>query len=321
MNAEDVYSPLTTPVFGSDIVYDCPNPKLMEQKKLIKFGLTQSALESHVQLIEKEVLDYLDMSPSFKGMSGEIDISVSMAEITIFTARSALRGQGVRSKLTAEFADLYHDLDKGFSPINFMLLWAPLPHNKKHDAAHAHMRAIYTDIIDKRRRAGDEALQTSDMIGNLMQCIYKNGQPLPDKEIAHIMITLLMAGQHSSSSISSWIMLRLASRPAVVEELYQEQQANLTRTGPNGDLAPLEYKDLDRLPMHQNAIKETFRLNSSIHSLMRKVKNPLPVPGTHYVIPTSHVLLASPGVRPLAMNTSRMPCHGIPVGGKPRHLI
>lgn len=81
MNAEDVYSPLTTPVFGSDIVYDCPNSKLMEQKKLIKFGLTQSALESHVPLIEKEVLDYLDMSPSFKGMSGEIDISVSMAEI------------------------------------------------------------------------------------------------------------------------------------------------------------------------------------------------------------------------------------------------
>lgn len=300
MNAEDVYSPLTTPVFGSDIVYDCPNSKLMEQKKFIKFGLTQSALESHVQLIEREVLDYLDTSPNFQGMSGEVDISAAMAEITILTAGSALQGQEVRSKLTAEFAVLYHDLDKGFSPINFMLPWSPLPHNKKRDAAHACMRAIYTDIINKRRRAGDKALQTSDMIGNLMQCTYKNGQPLPDKEIAHIMITLLMAGQHSSSSISSWVMLRLASRPAVVEELYQEQQANLARTGPNSDLAPLEYKDLDRLPMHQNVIKETFRLNSSIHSLMRKVKNPLPVPGTPYVIPTSHVLLASPGVTALS---------------------
>ena len=164
MNKEDVYSPLTTPVFGSDIVYDCPNSKLMEQKKFIKFGLTQSALESHVQLIEREVLDYLDTSPNFQGMSGEVDISAAMAEITIFTAGSALQGQEVRSKLTAEFAVLYHDLDKGFSPINFMLPWAPLPHNKKRDAAHACMRAIYTDIINKRRRAGDKALQTSDMI-------------------------------------------------------------------------------------------------------------------------------------------------------------
>lgn len=34
MNAEEVYGPLTTPIFGSDVVYDCPNAKLMEQKKV-----------------------------------------------------------------------------------------------------------------------------------------------------------------------------------------------------------------------------------------------------------------------------------------------
>jgi cytochrome P450 len=33
--AEEVYSPLTTPVFGQHVVYDCPNSKLMEQKKVI----------------------------------------------------------------------------------------------------------------------------------------------------------------------------------------------------------------------------------------------------------------------------------------------
>ncbi|KKZ61267.1 eburicol 14-alpha-demethylase [[Emmonsia] crescens] len=302
VNAEEVYGPLTTPVFGPDVVYDCPNSKLIEQKKFIKYGLTQAALESHVPLIEKEVRDYIDTSPNFLGDSGEVDISGAMAEITIFTAGSALQGAEVRSKLTTEFAVLYHDLDKGFSPVNFMLPWAPLPHNKKRDAAHARMHAIYTDIIDKRRRASTNVSgsQALDMIGNLMQCTYKNGQKLPDKEIANIMITLLMAGQHSSSSISSWIMLRLASEPTVVEELYQEQLANLPRTGPNDSLAPLQYKDLDRLPLHQNVIKETLRLHSSIHSLLRKVKSPMSVPGTPYVIPTSHVLLAAPGVTALS---------------------
>lgn len=34
VNAEDIYRPLTAPVFGSDVVYDCPNAKLMEQKKV-----------------------------------------------------------------------------------------------------------------------------------------------------------------------------------------------------------------------------------------------------------------------------------------------
>lgn len=34
VNAEEIYSVLTTPVFGRDVVYDCPNAKLMEQKKV-----------------------------------------------------------------------------------------------------------------------------------------------------------------------------------------------------------------------------------------------------------------------------------------------
>lgn len=34
VNAEEIYTVLTTPVFGKDVVYDCPNAKLMEQKRV-----------------------------------------------------------------------------------------------------------------------------------------------------------------------------------------------------------------------------------------------------------------------------------------------
>lgn len=296
VNAEEIYSPLCTPVFGSDVVYDCPNAKLMEQKKFVKFGLTQEALESHVQLIEAEVIDYIQKSPNFAGKAGTFEVPAAMAEVTIFTAARALQGEEVRSKLTTEFAELYHDLDKGFSPINFMLPWAPLPHNRKRDQAHAKMREVYMDIIRQRRESGKE---TPDMIWNLMQCKYKKGTPVPDVEICHMMITILMAGQHSSASISSWIVLRLACDPEVTEQLYQEQKANLN-VGADGTFPPLQYAHLDKLPLHQCVIKETLRLHSSIHSLMRKVKNTMPVPGTQYVVPRGHVLLASPGVTALS---------------------
>lgn len=33
VNAEEIYSVLTTPVFGKDVIYDVPNAKFMEQKK------------------------------------------------------------------------------------------------------------------------------------------------------------------------------------------------------------------------------------------------------------------------------------------------
>jgi sterol 14-demethylase len=124
-----------------------------------------------------------------------------------------------------------------------------------------------------------------------MQCTYKDGTTIPDREIAHMMIALLMAGQHSSSSTSSWITLRLASRPDIQDELLQEQKDVL---GVNADGS---IKDLSQV------VKETLRIHAPIHSIMRKVKSPMPIEGTPYVIPTTHVLMAAPGT------TSRMDEH------------
>ncbi|KAJ5292980.1 transcriptional regulator family: Fungal Specific TF [Penicillium atrosanguineum] len=272
VNAEEVYGKLTTPVFGSDVVYDCPNSKLMEQKKFVKFGLSQEALESYVPAIEEEVKQYIKTSGQFKGHTGTINLPTVMAEITIFTAGRTLQGP------------------EAFLPSISCSPGPPLPHNRKRDIAHARMREIYLQIIHERRATGEQETK-KDMIWNLMRCVYRDGHTIPDKEIAHMMITLLMAGQHSSSAISCWIMLRLASEPEMTEKLYAEQVQALGK-----DLPPLEFGHLEKLPLHAFVIKETLRIHSSIHTLMRKVKNPLSVPGTNYVIPTSHTLLSSPGV-------------------------
>ncbi|EAS28723.1 cytochrome P450 51 [Coccidioides immitis RS] len=288
--AEEVYSPLTTPVFGRHVVYDCPNAKLMEQKKFVKFGLTSEALRSYVTLITREVESYLENSPAFQGDSGVFNVAKSVAEITIYTASRSLQGKEVRDKFDSSFAELYADLDMGFAAINFMFPWAPLPHNRKRDRAQQKMTQVYTDIIRERRKAGGKK-DSEDMVWNLMSSVYKDGTPVPDVEVAHMMIALLMAGQHSSASTGSWIVLRLASRPDILEELYQEQ---LRVLGP--DLPPLTYESLQRLELHSNVIKETLRLHAPIHSILRAVKSPMPVDGTKYVVPTSHNLLAAPGV-------------------------
>ncbi|KAI9839661.1 MAG: Sterol 14-alpha demethylase [Sarea resinae] len=289
VNAEEIYGPLTTPVFGKGVVYDVPNAKLMEQKKFVKYGLTTEALRSYVPLIVDEVNNYIKRSAAFKGPRGIVDIPAAMAEITIFTASRALQGKEVRDKLDGSFADLYHDLDMGFRPINFMLPWAPLPQNRKRDIAQRKMAGVYLDIINSRRQGKQD--ESHDMIWNLMGCSYKDGTPLSDREIAHMMIALLMAGQHSSAATSSWIMLRLASRPDIVEELYQEQKRVL-----GADLPPLTHEDLSKLALNNQVVKETLRIHAPIHSVMRKVKSPMAVEGTPYTIPTSHVLLAAPGV-------------------------
>lgn len=290
VNAEEIYTVLTTPVFGKDVVYDCPNAKLMEQKKFMKIGLTTEAFRSYVPQITEEVNNFIKRSPAFKGQKGTVNIPEVMAEITIYTASRTLQGKEVRDRFDSSFAGLYHDLDMGFSPINFTLHWAPLPHNRARDRAQRKIAQTYMDVIKKRRMQGYDK-ESKDIMLQLMNSTYKNGQQVPDYEIANMMIALLMAGQHSSSSSSSWMMLRLASRPDIMEELYQEQ---LRVLGPN--LPELQYEDLAKLTLNQAIIKETLRLHTPIHSIMRKVKSPMPVPDTNYVIPVDRVLLSSPGV-------------------------
>ncbi|KAL1640848.1 Lanosterol 14-alpha-demethylase [Didymella pomorum] len=292
VNAEEIYGPLCNPVFGEDVVYDCPNAKLMEQKKFVKFGLTTDALKAHVPLIEHEVVHYIKASHDFKGPSGTVDVPSIIAQITIFTAAIALQGPEVRSKLTNEFAHLYHDLNGGFNPINFVLPHFPFPHNIRRDRAQLKMRKIYEAIIADRR-AG-RSPPTTDMISHLMQCSYKDGRPVPDKEISNIMITILMAGQHNSSNIASWIMLHLADNPRICEELYQEQVDHLTDK--NGNLPELELSHIERLQLHSGVVKETLRMHNAIHSILRLVKQPLPIPGTSWIVPAGHAVLASPGV-------------------------
>lgn len=298
VNAEEVYTGLTTPVFGTDVVYDCPNAKLMEQKKFVKFGLTMEAFKSYVSLICAEVDSFLDRSPKFTGNGGLIDIPRAMAELTIYTASRSLQGREVREKFDSSFADLYHDLDMGFAPINFMLPWAPLPHNRARDRAQKKMAETYMEIIRTRRAAGGKKEDDEeDMIWNLMGCVYKDGTPVPDKEVAHMMIALLMAGQHSSSSTISWIMLRLASRPEIMDELLQEQKAVLGE-----DLPPLSYEALQKLTLNAKVVKETLRIHAPIHSILRRVKSPLTIIGNtetttkEYLIPTTHTLMSAPGL-------------------------
>ncbi|KAK4694383.1 hypothetical protein P7C71_g3189, partial [Lecanoromycetidae sp. Uapishka_2] len=289
LNPEEVYNDLTAPCWGSDVVYDAPHAKFMEQKRLVKFGLTTRALNSYVPLIEKEMLDYFYRSSAFQGTAGVVDISNAMAEIIIFTASRCLQGKEVREKLNSTFAQNYHDLDMGFTPINFLFPGLPLPRNRKRDIAHRRMANTYMGIIQARRENPD-AEESEDMIWNLMKCTYKDGSPMPDKEIAHLMIALLMAGQASSAVTSSWMMLHLAAEPQIALELYEEQLRVFGSTD-----APLSLDDVQKLPSHANVVRETLRLHPPVHSVMRKVKRPIPINGSAMHVPTSNILMAAIG--------------------------
>ncbi|KAE8204036.1 hypothetical protein A4X06_0g1023 [Tilletia controversa] len=325
VSAEAAYTHLTTPVFGKEVVYDVPNAVLMEQKKFVKVGLSTDNMRVYVDQIVDEVNKYIASDKVFAPFQGKkelketdetrLDIFKSMSEITILTASRTLQGREVRENLDASFAQLYHDLDAGFTPLNFVIPNLPLPGNFRRDRAQLAMSRFYQTIIKNRRDGKASGIDDDehDMIAALMQQSYKNGRQLSDVEIAHMMIALLMAGQHTSSASGSWILLRLASRPDIVEELWAEQ--NQVWGDGSGSLRPLDYETLkSSTPLLDAVIRETLRLHPPLHSLMRKVMSPITVPPTlaspgsrksggagggddaAYVIPEGHYVMAAPGV-------------------------
>lgn len=314
VSAEEAYTSLTTPVFGKKVVYDVPNAVLMEQKRFVKAGLSQENFRAYVDQIVMEVKDFFKKDEAFaplqKGAkSVSVDIFKAMSEITILTASRTLQGKEVRENLDKSYADLYHDLDSGFTPINFVIPNLPLPNNFRRDRAQRLMSKFYQDIIQKRREEGTSDTG-HDMIRALMEQTYKNGRQISDEEIAHMMIALLMAGQHTSSATGSWALLRLASRPEFIQEVYEEQVRVYGE--PDGSFRPLDYDtQKTSVPKLDAVIRETLRLHPPIHSIMRKVKTDIPVPPTlavprgvvpkegenaPFIIPKGHYVMAAPGV-------------------------
>ncbi|KKY21120.1 putative cytochrome p450 51 [Phaeomoniella chlamydospora] len=293
LNAEEVVRGMTVPIFGKGVIYDCPNEKLMDQKRcltyeqLVKEGFSSESLRFYTPLFVEEVEGYIQTSSDFRSDTGICNIYSVMSEITLYSAARSLQGQEIRDLLNSTFANLYRHLDDGFAPINFMFPWAPIPRNRRRDHAQKKMAALYLDIIRERRRTGNKD-GTQDMLWTLMDSNYKDGTPVPDIEIAHLMIALLMGGQHNSAATGTWMILELAHRPHLIQELYKEQTRVL-----NGD--PLTYEHMSRLPLHNQIIHETLRIHSPIHSILRKVKSPMQIPDTDTIVPAGHILLAAPG--------------------------
>ncbi|KAH9524509.1 hypothetical protein Btru_027053 [Bulinus truncatus] len=281
LNAEEVYSRLTTPVFGKGVAYDVPNSVFLEQKKMFKTGLNIARFREHVHIIEDETKDY------FKrwGSSGANDLFVALSELIILTASHCLHGREIRDLLDEHIAQLYADLDGGFTQLAWLLPgWLPFPSFRKRDSAQREMKKIFHEVIQKRRANPNP---DDDMLQTLITATYKTGKPLTDDEISGMLIGLLLAGQHTSSTTSTWMGFFLAKDKKLQDKLYEEQ----LRICGEG-LAPVDYDLLKDMQLLDRCLKETLRLRPPIMTMMRMCKTPQKIMG--FTIPPGHQVCVSP---------------------------
>jgi sterol 14-demethylase len=290
MSQSEVYS-FMTPVFGKNVVYDAPEKKRLQQMQHMATGLRSTRLEVYVPKFEAETIAYLKRW----GDSGEVNILDALSELTILTASRCLHGDDVREDLFEEVSQIYHDLDKGVTPLSFFWPGAPTAAHAKRDAARLKMVEIFGKVIRARREndAKNNVVRT-DILQVFMDMKYKDGSVLTDDEITGLLIALLFAGQHTSSITSTWTTMFLLHNKDSMDKAMAEQHKVL-----GGDnKKPLTLELVKAMDFMYASVKESLRLHPPLIMLMRQamvdVKTTLN--GKEYVIPAGDICVTSPAV-------------------------
>lgn len=288
MSQPEVYG-FMTPVFGKGVVYDAEPKKRVQQMQAMSGGLRTQRLKSYVPKIEKETIDYVKKW----GNSGEIDLLEALSELTILTSSRCLHGDEVRETMFAEVARIYHDLDKGVTPLSFFFPYAPTPAHQKRDHARQEMVNIFTKVIRDRREKGGDTSERTDILQIFMDLEYKEGGKLSDDQVVGLLIALLFAGQHTSSISSTWTAMFLLHHQRSLKKVLEEQNQVLSS---NNNV--LDADAVARMEYLNNCIKEALRLHPPLIMLMRMAMHDIETTsnGSTYIIPKGDIVVTSPAV-------------------------
>jgi sterol 14-demethylase len=142
MSQPEVYG-FMTPVFGKGVVYDAEPKRRTQQYQNMAQGLRTERLKAYVPKIEMETVEFLKKW----GESGTINLLDALSELTILTSSRCLHGDDVRDNMFAEVAEIFHDLDKGVTPLSFFFPYAPTESHRLRDKARRDMVAIFSKVI------------------------------------------------------------------------------------------------------------------------------------------------------------------------------
>jgi sterol 14-demethylase len=251
---------IMTPVFGKDIVYDAPPEKMAEQIKMLLPALKDKRMRTYGEAVVYET----EKSVGEWGEAGVVDLVDFCRVLTNFTSSRCLLGKEFREGMTEEFAAVYHDLEKGVTPLAYISAHLPIPSFRKRDRARVRMVEMITNVIRARlrdRREGEDFLQT------LMESRYSDGRPLTENEITGMLLAGMFAGHHTSSVTTAWTLIELLQNPDYLERVVAE----IDRVFGGGE--PVSHAKLRDLVETENAVKEALRMHPPLFMLVRVAKD------------------------------------------------
>jgi sterol 14-demethylase len=279
--------PFMKPIFGEGVVFDA-TPEQRKQA-MRNQSLRDKFMRGHAEKIGAEVER---MTQSWSE-SGEIDVLDFFSELTLYTASTCLIGPQFREELGPECVGIFKDLERGTDALAYVNPYLPIPALRARDRARRQLVEKIEAIFEKR--AGSDAEYT-DLFHILHGLRHPDGsRRYTDDQITGMFISMMFAGHHTTSVVSSWGLLDLLMHP----EWLQKIVAELDEIYADG--RDVSYQALREIPLLECALKETLRLHPPLVILMRKVVYDFHYKG--WTVPAGWTVAASPAI------SNRMPEH------------
>jgi len=182
----------------------------------------------------------------------------------LISARCLL-GKEVREKMFDEVFSTFHELtDNSLRLTSLLFPYAPSPTTRRRDKARARLSKLFAEVV--RSRKSSSHFRQDDVLQNLIDSKYKDGRPTTDAEVTGLVIAILFAGKHTSSSTSTWTGARLLNHKQCLEAAIEEQQQILKKYGEH-----IDYNTLLEMNFLHRCIKEALRMHPPAPTFLRKV--------------------------------------------------
>ena len=280
LDPSDAYA-IMTPVFGEGMVYDASPDRMAQQFKMLIPALKDARMRTYGDVVGKEVAD----SVASWGDSGEIELVSYFRTLTNYTSSHCLIGKEFRERLTSEFASVYHDLERGVTPLAYIDAHLPLPSFRRRDRARVRMVDMIGSIMRERQQS---SVRGEDFLQTLMEAAYADGSRLTEHEVTGMLLSAMFAGHHTSSVTSSWTLIELIRNPGYLARVLAELDAVY------GAGRPIDFASLREIPLTEYAVKEALRLHPPLFMLVRVAKRDFKY--KEYVFPAGTWLVVSPTV-------------------------
>jgi sterol 14-demethylase len=279
--------PFMKPIFGAGVVFDA-TPEQRKQA-MRNQSLRDKFMRGHAEKIAAEV----ERMTAAWGASGRLDALDFFSELTLYTSSACLIGSQFRDELGPEYVPIFKDLERGTDALAYVNPYLPIPALRARDRARRELVAKIEEIF---RRRDESAGEYGDLFQILRGLKGPDDRPRYDlDQITGMFISMMFAGHHTTSVVSSWALLDLLMHPEWMQKVVAELDDIY------GDGRDVSYQALREIPLLECALKETLRLHPPLVILMRKV-----IQDFHYrgwTVPAGRTVAASPAI------SNRLPEH------------